>query len=313
MTPENSRTLMLYVFRRFEYVINTFFRVFVNKIDTCTEVMSVPNSILLNNKNKAINYESKTVANKFAKKIDIDKALITLDDFNSFFSKNNIQPLTDDPRSPNEEMPKIKERIDLILAENNQSIDKIKHEFEACSHYQYFIPLTVYKIHSRMSHQNLLLFNKQDKVVTWIEPQYDVERYPEHRENKPVYLIIRDLINKLLAVLIEDEAERKQYSIDMPSGMCPQSVTLDYNCVSWTVLLALTMVLNPNYTIDEASRAIIYETKDKRRTDIEVGQIINNFKCYLFDYFRMGGQNAGKRRKTNKSKLNNRKTRRNKK
>jgi hypothetical protein len=114
----------------------------------------------------------------------------------------------------------------------------------------------------------------------------------------------------LLLTLVPDEKIRSDYSIDMPSKNCPQAITEDNNCMFWTLLLTVTLIVNKNSTIDEVSSAILtcYDTKEK------LADLMIKFKKFIIELAKdnnITAKTAGKRRKTNKLKLKNRKTRKN--
>lgn len=177
------------------------------------------------------------------------------------------------------------------------SLFLLKEEFKDCNYFQYFIPLVVFNIDSKVSHQNLLLINKNDQVVTWIEPQFDSKIIGTERVT-----LIRNTINTLLDFLIQDKKIRQEYQIDYPAKICPQAITLDKNCMFWSFLLAMELVINNNSTIDEVSEAMLKKFPDKK----SLSEYMNNFKVYVSEFAKDGG----KRRKTIRRKVKKSRTRR---
>jgi hypothetical protein len=255
------------------------------ELDTCSQELSFIKAFHLNNKNEISTESSET------RKV-LTGPIIFKDEFNEILLKNKI--ILNDPA--------LIKKYDTMFEFNKASLTVMKDEFNfRCKNIQYFVPLSIYEAYNPIGHRNLLIFNKEEKVVTWIEPNYSEDITPQ--KIKDITAIIKFLIGEFIDTLVYE------YSIDMPSKVCPQTIAYDRNCTFWTLLLTVTLILNKNSTIDEVSSAILtcYDTKEK------LGEFMVKFKKFIIELATDHNliQSAGKRKKTKKSKSKNRKTRRN--
>ena len=241
-------------------------------ISFCSESLSFPRIIYFD-KTRKLTSSTNPEKSGFELKNAVDKKI-----FKQFLEKSNIQ-----------EDPSIIEGSEFLNNFYSNNFDLIKQEFETCQYLQYFIPLTTFNVYSSVGHQNLLLFNKEDKRVTWIEPQYDSNISERNKK------LVEDIILKILKFL---GIKPSEYTIDLPTKECPQSITMDRNCMFWTLLLTITLIDNPKSTIDEVSSAILkkYPTKEV------LSKYIENFKVILNNTV------GGKRRKLTRRRKGNRKT-----
>lgn len=243
-------------------------------ISYCSQSLEIPKMLYIDNKNTLTN---QTNPEKKYHRIKIP--LQNQEKVKEYLKQYNIN-----------DNPNIKEGRSHLIAMNDNDFQAIKDEFQQCNYLQYFIPLATFQLYDPVGHSNLLLFNKDDRRVTWIEPEYS-----EDIQSKP--LITQTIIN-LLKYL---ELNPTEYNLDLPTKQCPQAITLDDNCMFWTFLLTMHLILNPKSTIDEVSSAMIkkYPTKEL------LSNYIENFKGFIYEKFILG--QGGKRRRTIRRKPKNRK------
>lgn len=271
LTDDEESVLRLYLTLNLHEQIKKILKLYAINDDTisfCSEGLSFPRIIYFDKTRKLT---SSTNPDKigFELKNAVDKK-----NFKEFLEKSDIK---EDPTNV--------EGVQFLNNFYSNNFDLIKQEFKTCKYLQYFIPLAIFNVYSSTGHQNLLLFNKVDKRVTWIEPQYNSnisERYKK---------LVEDVIVKILKFL---EINPSEYTIDSPTKECPQSITMDKNCMFWTLLLTITLIDNPKSTIDEVSSAILkkYPTKEV------LSKYIENFKVILNGT--VGGKRHTRRRKGNR-------------
>jgi hypothetical protein len=246
-------------------------------VSYCSQPLSFPR-ILYVDKTKTLTDSKNPEKIQYALK----NAISTKEQLRDFLKKSNIM-----------DNPSVTEGKSYIMALDENDFNSIKIEFQECTNLQYFIPLTTFPIYNNFGHQNLLLFNKDDKRVTWIEPQYEDAKFEGDK------ILIKDIIIKLLKFL---ELNPSEYTLDLPSKQCPQSITLDDNCMFWTLMLSMFLMLNPKSTIDEVSSAIL----EKFPTKELLSKFIENFKVGAYNLMELEGGKR-KRRRTIRRKPKNRK------
>lgn len=250
-----------------------------NLILSCSEELRTPYVIFVNENNELAE-EFSSIKEIFLTNPNLDRK-----SFEEFLQSNNIKI----GEESNTELGKA-----LLNQFNLNNLNLLKQEFDKCTYFQYFIPLVTFNMYSNTSHQNLLIFNKNEHVITWIEPQFSGDKLNNNR-----IILIKNTINSIKNFLITDKIERNKYQIDIPSKPCPQSITLDKNCMFWTLLLTIILIENPNATIDEVSEAVL----TKYPTANELAVFMRNFKSLLSSIM-IGGK---KQKKTKRRNLKKRK------
>ena len=250
-------------------------------LSRCSDKLNIPQIIFVNTQTKTITNSS----NPNTSKIELD---FFIPDQETYDKVLNNAKVREDPAAVLDNLTVRKKFL-------GNDLDQIKEEFEECKNLQYFIYVALFNIRPETGgHANLLLLNKDDKRVTWIEPQYDQNITERNKK------LITNVIVKLLKHL---GIPPNEYTIDLPKGQCPQAITQDTNCMFWTFLLTVFLVFNPKSTIDEVRSAIIkkYPTKEL------LSKYVESFKADFFYRFRDQIRKGGKRRRTIRRKPKNRK------
>ena len=212
----------------------------------------------------------------------------------------------------------IRKRLDS----NVELIGNLKKLYPECRSPFLYIPLTLIPLDTtnikESFHANGILLGRNGTVFR-IEPQFDPK--------------ISDVVNegiKSAIVEIADKIGLKDPRFVELNDVCPQAITLDENCIFWTLFI-MNEILRNMYKIKDPNDVIkLYSSKPKPELD----GLIKNFKRELatkiipeilasrkmswpaFEEFRkkypdyVGGKNGIKGTKKNKSK-NGRKTKQN--
>jgi hypothetical protein len=252
-------------------------------VSYCSEPLSFPKVIYVDKTNRLTDSKNPEKTERLLK-----QAISSRQQFIDYLKEKQIM-----------DNPNVTEGKVYITALNENDFITMKQEFKQCTNLQYFVPLSTFRVYDEVGHQNLLLFNKDDKRVTWIEPQYENVEY--YKQTAP---LITDIVNRLLNLF---ELTTENYSIELPTKPCPQSVTKDDNCMFWTLMLTFYLMLNPKSTIDEVSSAVLKKFPTKEL----LSQHIQNFKVGAYNLMNAGGGKR-KRRRTRRHKSVRKTKRRNK-
>lgn len=258
--------------------------------DKCGETIKIPYFIkYLEVDGKKTIVTPETSDNKNAKALLLKKPIFTKNSLIRTLEANNIN--IDESLFKTSSFLRYLDRDNYENNETNEtSITNIGNEYAKCKYFQYFIPLGIFGVYDPSGHSNLLLFNKSKKIVTWIEPKYDPDDtlYVSTKELiiNTIRYILREALNRsafnetgkiMDSDLLQDEVDK--FSIDVPRQICPQAIAKDKNCMFWTFLLTLTLVENPDATIDDVSSSYL----KKYRKAVDLSRLMNNFKGFLFD------------------------------
>jgi len=271
LTPDQDDSLRQSL-RSFSTMFSNFLKKNINftgdsDTNICTESLSIPLIIFLDPSTLSVkDVDESLQKHEPLKFLALKDPIFTFDDFNRYLKSHNYKI----DNTPKGIMYRHYVEDRLLL----NSLYRIKEEFNKCNHLQYFIPLVTINVYSKTSHQNLLIINKNDRVVTWIEPQYDPKITPDSAP------LILKTINTLLDQLIEDPLLRNDYQIDYPTKICPQAIAEDKNCMFWTFLLAMHLFINNNSTIDEVTQSMLTKFPDKK----SLNAYMNDFKVYIKQY-----------------------------
>lgn len=214
---------------------------------------------------------------------------------------------------------KIKSKLDSSI----ELIETLKQQYPQCRSPFLYIPLTLIPISlkdpAQSSHANGILIGRNGTVFR-IEPQYDPK----------IGIKINKDINSAV-VDIADKIGLKDPRFVELNDVCPQAITLDENCIFWTLFI-MNEILRNMYKIKDPNDVIkIYMSKSKEELDA----LIKNFKTELitkiipgalasrkiswpdFAAFRkqypdyVGGKNGFKKTRKNRLNKNGRKTKQN--
>lgn len=169
------------------------------------------------------------------------------------------------------------------------NIEDIKKKFRECLSDNLFVvhlevvPLEDIDIKQYTTHSNILVIAKNRGTVYWIEPQTTIN---------PTYekLMITSIKNLVAEIGMPDA------TIINPVEVCPQAVTQDRNCMFWTYVIFLLIMLNPQ---ERDHNIIINRFMEKYPTKESLETYMNNFKRDLFSKANLSG---GKRRRTYRKK-----------
>lgn len=191
----------------------------------------------------------------------------------------------------------IKDQIELLYTSNINriglptDINNIKKKFRECALNNLFIihmsAIPIRNIppnETYTSHANILVIAKNRGIVYWIEPQTTVN--PKYEE-----LMIKS-IKDLVA-----EIGMPGATVINPVEVCPQAVTQDRNCMFWSYVIFLLIMLNPQ---ERDHNVLIKNFMEKYPTKELLEGYINGLKRFLFSMaFRSG---SGRRRRTYRKK-----------
>lgn len=298
--------------RSFSHILVDFLRYFM-KVPleaTCSESLRYVSSIAI----LSINSNGEFVLEGTGSpRQTVYTAIITPDDIDEYIKKKYSTPSFPLLRFQSD----LKEKLLLeykFLQDNAtvSQIEAIQLELEVCGSKYYILELGDYRAIDKGAHSNLIIIDRTDKKIFYIEPQFYGTDNDTFRQTMLNYVERKKLFFKKFLKLVDIE----DYTVIYPVSAAPQSIAEDRNCLFWTFLITCVFLLNPEVTsIDKISTAIIqkYPTKEK------LLEYIDNFKFMLYTIKNasediqtplikpQGTIKAGKRK--NKSKFKNHKTR----
>jgi hypothetical protein len=156
----------------------------------------------------------------------------------------------------------------------NEKINTLRYDFFNCPRDRYFfIPINLTGVRggrfSTTGHANAIIINKQRGTVIRIEPGYDNSR-PGNRQ----VVEREDKIKQGIISLVNDIG-LKDPTYKEFDATCPQSISLDKNCIFWTSYIFQTMLLN----LDKDPVAAINMVSKKPREELLA--LIENYKLEL--------------------------------
>lgn len=173
------------------------------------------------------------------------------------------------------------------------SFETIKKKFRECASSNYFtVYLSLKPLTDQLgtsAHANMLVIAKNRGVVYWIEPQ-----------TKLMEVNYTNELHKSIKKLVEDLGMADPTIIN-PVQVCPQTITGDLNCMFWTYLIFILILLNPNKDHNDLVKQFLskYSTKEL------LTRYIDGFKRNTLETL---APSAGRRRKTIRRYLKKRKT-----
>jgi hypothetical protein len=138
--------------------------------------------------------------------------------------------------------------------DNSNKINQIKRELTECTSQYYLIPVGSFPLITRSGHSNLMIVNKQNKQVFYIEPQfYGTDTETLKQKSSRVFSLQKGFIVKILNLL-----ELYGYKVVYPVTAYPQSIANDRNCLFWTFLITCLFLINPQVERpDDIAKAIL--------------------------------------------------------
>lgn len=125
---------------------------------------------------------------------------------------------------------------DTLKQTFSKGLERIRKEFLSCPSDQYFcVPVILFPVNSYsvpVLHANAILISKAKGTVLRIEPG--------HSGISPEC----DAIIKTAIVDICNDIGLKDARVIEPEYVCPQAVTKDSNCVTWTMLIVRNILMN---------------------------------------------------------------------
>lgn len=217
----------------------------------------------------------------------------------------------------------ITENIKPKLDSGVELIQNLKQQYPECRSPFLYIPLSLIPLNllnsAESSHANGILIGRNGTVFR-IEPQYDTS----------VNVKIHNGINSAIVDIANKIGLKDPRFVEL-NDVCPQAITLDKNCIFWTLFI-MNEILRNMYKIKDPNDVIkLYISKPKPELDA----LIKNFKTELitkiipgmlasrkiswpdFEAFRkqhpdyVGGKNGFKKSQKNNRIKNGRKTKQN--
>jgi hypothetical protein len=161
-----------------------------------------------------------------------------------------------------------------VIANIPEDITNVKKSFKECASESLFvIKLTAVPLYRHIpkpgdpyvSHANILVIAKNRGIVYWIEPQTTVN---------PMY---ENLMISSIKKLVTDIGMVDPTVIN-PVEVCPQALTKDNNCMFWSYVIFLLIMLNP-YERDH--NVLIKRFMEKYSTKEALTSYIDGFKRML--------------------------------
>ena len=168
------------------------------------------------------------------------------------------------------------------------NIDDIKKKFKECAQESLFVidlttyPVTPLKAGPLVTHQNILIIQKNRGSVFWIEPQSLGTREHILAMSKAIKTLVTDIgmVNPTIQVV---------------SVECPQAVTRDSNCMFWAYSIFFTALLNPYET---NKNNLIKKFMTKYPTEAALVSYMNGLKFWMKKQMGIaGGKKATRRTK----------------
>lgn len=182
--------------------------------------------------------------------------------------------------------------ISKYIPRTRSQLKQIKEEFSRCKNQYYIIPYATKRL-ATSGHQNLIILDKLNQHVIYIEPAY----YANTEFGKYMTSVEKYRVDRIL-----EELELTNYTKILPVTPYPQSIAEDKNCMFWTFLITVTFLLNPQAkTPDEVANAIIKKYPDQQ----SLIKYIEGFRLVLSKFIEVpmsAIQTGSKRRKTYRKK-----------
>lgn len=214
-----------------------------------------------------------------------------------FLNESDIEVFSNEYPDTSYDSPTVKsqiiESIRKYTSKTVKQINQIKKEFESCKNQYYIIPYATLRLYTP-GHQNLIILDKVNKRVIYIEPQYygSIEKRGQDMTDEE-----QDRVNRIL-----QELGLTDYTKVLPVIEYPQSIANDKNCMFWTFLITVTFLLNPQATNpDQIAAAIIKKYPDRD----SLVKYIEGFRFVLGKFTEVPAsymQRGSKRRKTYRKK-----------
>jgi hypothetical protein len=175
--------------------------------------------------------------------------------------------------------------------------ETIKQKFRECTGSNLFvihvIVMPLSDIYEVPFHANMLVIAKNRGVVYWIEPQAEPG-------DSQVYT--KELSNSIKR-LVEDLG-MPDPTIVNPVEVCPQAITNDENCMFWTYIIFMLILLNPQ---ERDHNKLVKQFLEKYPTKEALTRYVDGFKRTFLDMFPAPAQ-AGKGRTYKRRVVKKRKT-----
>lgn len=280
MTPVYAKLLIL------------FLKVFKNNIQAdlssaCSEILHIVETIFV----IRTVYDDKTVYYKpidpetFSGDFKTLKTILLNDNDLETFITTNLPNITQQNKQSLIDYVKI-HRLD----NTKKQLKAIKQEFVACKNQYYMIPYGIVRFLST-GHQNLIILDKVNKQVIYIEPQY-------YGNTTKVGKRLTDEQNKRLDRLLQ-EFGIPEYQRVLPVTVYPQSIAYDENCMFWTFLITVTFLMNPSVRNPDLIAQAIIKKYPTQQTLIEY---IEGFRAILGKMITIIPPEGGKRKRTRRVK-----------
>jgi hypothetical protein len=168
------------------------------------------------------------------------------------------------------------------------NIDAIKKKFKECAQESLFVidlktyPVTPLKAGPLVTHQNILIIQKNRGSVFWIEPQTIGTRENILAMSKSIKTLVTEIgmVNPTVQVVNVE---------------CPQAVTRDSNCMFWAYSIFFTILMNPYET---NKNNLIRKFMTKYPTEETLVSYMNGLKFWMKNQMGIaGGKKAARRTK----------------
>lgn len=131
---------------------------------------------------------------------------------------------------------------------------------EQCEKRYFTLSVRIVPLGDAISHQTLLLFDKDQKRCIVVEPETYVSN-----------------ISRLYSNLLQ-RLELNEYTLIEPAEQCVQAVADDKNCMYWSLYLLTRYIREGASNIDEISKKTLAENQTPEALKV----VINNFKRELY-------------------------------
>jgi hypothetical protein len=171
-----------------------------------------------------------------------------------------------------------------LYASHSADIETIKKQYKEClSNDLFVVHLTIYPISDtglsgHITHANILVISKARGTVYWIEPQTTLNTAYEE-------LMIKS-IKKLVSEIGMTDPE-----VINPVETCPQMIAGDKNCMFWSYIILLLILLNPGV---RDHNTLIKGFMNKYSTKEALINYMNGLKLFMVDPDKYKG--SGRRR-----------------
>ncbi len=269
-----------------------FLKVFKNNIQAdlssaCSEILEVIESIFVYRALHEDNIVSYRIINpeKFSQKIIHLKSLLLNDNDLETLITTKLPDITQQNKQSFINYVKTDD-----LDNTKKQLKAIKQEFLACKNQYYMIPYAIKRL-TYMGHQNLIILDKVNKQVIYIEPQY-------YGNTTKVGKEVTDEQNKRLDRLLQ-EFGIPEYQKVLPVTLYPQSIADDENCMFWTFLITVTFLMNPSVRNPDIIAQAIVKKYPTKQTLVEY---IEGFRSILGKMITIIPPEGGKRKRTRRVK-----------